>query len=104
MPLSCCSAKPCLYQARRGSVLKPFMVLTLAFLFAQPATATNMVQLQPVAAACAPGAANCRPAAQAPATDELAMSPGQIVAGLAGLLVLGLVFGRRRSVLPQVVS
>lgn len=85
-------------------VLKSFLILNVAFLLAQPAAATSMVQLQPLPATCAPGATDCRPTAEAPATDDSAMSPGQIVAGLAGLLVLGLVFGRRRAVLQQVVS
>ncbi|WP_017666862.1 hypothetical protein [Sandarakinorhabdus sp. AAP62] len=61
-----------------------------------------MVQPRPLAVTCAPDTADCQPAAAAPVADDSAMSPGQIVAGLAGLLVLGLVFGRRRSALPQV--
>jgi hypothetical protein len=82
--------------------VKSFLVVTMAFVLAQPAAATSVVQLQPLPARCT--AADCRPTVAAPAADDSTISPGQMVAGLAGLLILGLVFGRRRSVLPQVFS
>ncbi|WP_310474474.1 hypothetical protein [Sandarakinorhabdus sp.] len=92
------------YGALGMFVVKLFVALISAVLLAQPATATHIVQLASSPAACPSGAATCPPATEIFADDDSGMSPGQIVAGLAGLLVLGLVFGRRRSVLPQVVS
>lgn len=85
-------------------VVKSFLVPVAALLLAQPATATRLVQIEAVPAACSAGTPDCAPAADRAATDASAMSPGQIIAALAGMLVLGLVFGRRRPTLPQVVS
>lgn len=91
--------------------MKLILVLVAALFVAQPAAATKLVQVAPVTALltppgdCADGAPDCV-RADAPLTseDKTAMSPGPIVAGLAGLLVLGLVYGRRKAGLPEVVS
>ena len=91
--------------------MKLIVVLVTGLFVAQPAAATKLVQVAPVTALvtapgdCADGAPDCARADASPAAeDETAMSPGPIVAGLAGLLVLGLVFGRRKAGLPEVVS
>ena len=83
------------------------MILVLALGLAQPAAAIQMVDVaQPAAAGqavdCRAEASQC--AAAAAAADADPVGTGSIIAGLAGLLVLGLVFGRRRGGLPEVVS
>jgi hypothetical protein len=87
--------------------MKLMVVLVAGFFAALPATATQLVQMAPVTAPgdCVDGSPDCVRADAAPAAeDETAMSTGPMVAGLAGLLVLGLVFGRRKAGLPEVVS
>ena len=88
-------------------MVKRGFVLVLLMTLAQPAAATQMVNLASSERAAAPAAC----AAQDPActagggageTDN--GDAGPIIAGLLGLLVLGAVFGRRKNGLPEVVS
>jgi MYXO-CTERM domain-containing protein len=93
-------------------MVKRAFFLGVLMALAQPAAATQMVNLAPPERAAAP--ANCPaedPActtgggAGAQATSDIESgSSGPIIAGLLGLLVLGAVFGRRKSGLPEVVS
>lgn len=82
--------------------MRGFLAVIAVVLVAQPALATQMVQLTPPSKVCPADAAACPPVETAPADTETGAGP--LVAGLAGLLVLGLVFGRRRAGLPEVVS
>jgi hypothetical protein len=91
-----------------GTVMvKCAFFLGVLMTLAQPAAATQMVTLAPPESAAAP--ASC-PAEDPACTagggvDETSSGDtGPIVAGLLGLLVLGAVFGRRKSGLPEVVS
>lgn len=95
-------------------MVKRAFFLGVLMALAQPATATQMVDLAPPERAAAP--ASCP--AQNPACSKIDQDDaganaagltesgdtGPIVAGLLGLLVLGAVFGRRKSGLPEVVS
>jgi hypothetical protein len=85
--------------------MKSCVVLLFVLMAAQPAVATRFVQLAPAAAPgdCLAGAPSCAAASPVSLNDS-EISPGSLVAGVVGLLVLGLVFGRRKSGLPQVVS
>lgn len=91
-------------------MIKPVFALVLALVAAEPVAAIQTVQLVPETSTIADcpantGARNCAPQ---PATSTVktatALGNGSLVAGLAGLLVLGLVFGRRKAGLPEVVS
>jgi hypothetical protein len=85
--------------------MKSKLAVLAVLLAAQPAAATQLVELAPAEGDCAPGAAQCgRVEARVAAESDRDFGSGSIVAGLAGLLVLALVFGRRKPVLPQVVS
>lgn len=86
----------------RMCVTRGFLFVAAAVLVGQPALATQMVQLAPPSALCPADPAACPPAATVPSDTETGTGP--LVAGLAGLFVLGLVFGRRRASLPEVVS
>jgi LPXTG-motif cell wall-anchored protein len=88
-------------------MVKRGFVLVLLMTLAQPAAATQMVNLASSERATAPAAC----AAQDPActagggaSETDSSDAGPIIAGLLGLLVLGAVFGRRKNGLPEVVS
>ena len=93
-------------------MVKRAYCLVMLMMLAQPAAATQMVNLANSARAVAPE--NCLaedPActidgiAGAQSTSDMESSDtGPIIAGLLGLLVLGGVFGRRKNGLPEVVS
>lgn len=93
-------------------MVKRAYCLVMLMMLAQPAAATQMVNLANSARAVA--SANCLaedPActidgiAGAQSTSDMESSDtGPIIAGLLGLLVLGAVFGRRKNGLPEVVS
>jgi LPXTG-motif cell wall-anchored protein len=87
-------------------------VLVMLMALAQPAVATQMVNLPPperaaALASCsneAPGCATGGSAGDQAGNNGESGNSGPIIAGLLGLLVLGAVFGRRKSGLPEVVS
>jgi MYXO-CTERM domain-containing protein len=81
--------------------MKASPVVLAILLMAQPAAATRIVELAP--ADCIDGGTACAQPAAQPQGDTGA-NAGPLIAGLVGLLVLGLVFGRRKPGLPQVVS
>ena len=84
--------------------------LVMVLVLAQPASATQMVQLTGASqpnrlAECPTDDPACISPANAPAaTGTTGVANGPIIAGLLGLLVLGMVFGRRKGGLPEVVS
>lgn len=93
-------------------MVKRAYCLVMLMMLAQPAAATQMVNLANSGRAAAP--ANCPAKDPACTTDGIAgaqatsdvesSDAGPIIAGLLGLLVLGAVFGRRKNGLPEVVS
>ena len=95
-------------------IVKRVFFLGVLMALAQPAAATQMVNLgvpqgAAVSAKCRAQDPGCRAVdgdgAGATGTGETESgNPGPIIAGLLGLLVLGAVFGRRKSGLPEVVS
>ena len=93
-------------------MLKRGFFLVMLMLLAQPAAATQMVNLANSARAVAPEkclaedpACTIDGIAGAQSTSDMESSDtGPIIAGLLGLLVLGGVFGRRKNGLPEVVS
>jgi hypothetical protein len=113
---SCCSA---MKLGRVGFavgmvVVKCAFFLVILMAAAQPAAATQVVNLAAPESAAVP--TNCPaqdPACTAIASDGAGANgasetessgTGPIIAGLLGLLLLGAVFGRRKPGLPEVVS
>jgi MYXO-CTERM domain-containing protein len=93
-------------------MLKRGFFLVMLMMLAQPAAATQMVNLANSERVAAP--ADCPAEDPACTTDGIAGAQaasamesgdtGPIIAGLLGLVVLGAVFGRRKNGLPEVVS
>jgi len=86
---------------KRGFFLGVLMAL------AQPAAATQMVNLATPERVAAPASCLAEdPACMAGggAGETERSDTGPVIAGLLGCLVLGAVFGRRKSGLPEVVS
>lgn len=95
-------------------MVKRAFFLGVLMTLAQPAASTQMVTLAPPESAPAPASCPTQyPACAAVAGDGAGADnaskaesggTGPIIAGLLGLLVLGAIFGRRKSGLPEVVS
>ncbi len=83
------------------------VALVVMLLAAQPVAAIVVVQMAPAMpatpAACRAGAGPCTHGAK-PHPAKAAPASGPLVAGLVGVLVLGVALGRRRPGLPEVVS
>lgn len=100
------SAMICVWRSG-GLAMVRVLALVAVMAVAQPALAIQVVQVTaPDIAPCAPGAAGCAVAAplQATSTAGDRLGPKAVVAGLLGVLVLGLSFSRRKAGLPEVVS
>ena len=89
------------------------VILVALLASASPAAAIHIVQVSGAAGEARPDVcarpANFTAAAtdnEPAATEDAAqgVGSGSVIAGLVGILVLGMVFGRRRSGLPEVVS
>ena len=86
--------------------MKLVFVAGVLLLAAQPAAAIQVVQMAPAAntTALADCAADARGCPAPPAETAPVLANGPLVAGLVGLLVVILAFGRRKTGLPEVVS
>ena len=83
------------------------LAVVAAMAAAQPVSATVMMNITQTAAAMqrtGNAAAAPAPPMQGPENGIRAIGSGPIVAGITGVLALVLMFGRRKSGLPEVVS